>query len=250
MAISRACVACCLLLITALCTGAAAQNTASSPSAQPDMLGNPPPPAPGVDVHAWFPNHPRLQFPLGETVDVVVGFSNGGEEAYNVTALIGSLHSSAQWNLWVQNFTAQRVNVEVKPGEQTSVEYSFQPDSLLQVREFQVAVHVYYQGLTLHHSLAFNKTVDIIELPKWIDFQLLGLWGILLAVLAGLGFLLYRYALSVGWVRQATKRRGPRVVNMQTADSADQSQWLKGTFYDSHARAKAKSTGRITKKVE
>lgn len=41
------------------------------------------------------------------------------------------------------------------------------------------------------------------------------------------GFLLYRYALSVGWVRQATKRRGPRVVNMQTADSADQSQWLK-----------------------
>ena len=36
----------------------------------------------------------------------MVGFSNGGEEAYNVTALIGSLHSSAQWNLWVQNFTA------------------------------------------------------------------------------------------------------------------------------------------------
>ena len=139
-----------------------------------DFLGNPPPGAPGVEVNAWFPSHPRLQFPLGETVrpqcsrqslnpvqpplqradehsispqqhalstppfrrssgsvsgnplalppllshaetqcpvhlqvDVVVGFSNGGEEAYNVTGIAGSLHSSAQWNLWVQNFTAQ-----------------------------------------------------------------------------------------------------------------------------------------------
>ncbi len=39
-------------------------------------------------------------------VDVVVGFSNGGEEPYNVTDIAGSLHSSAQWKLWVQNFTA------------------------------------------------------------------------------------------------------------------------------------------------
>jgi hypothetical protein len=38
-------------------------------------------------------------------VDVVVGFSNSGEEAYNVSAIQGSLHSAAQWNLWVQNFT-------------------------------------------------------------------------------------------------------------------------------------------------
>lgn len=36
---------------------------------------------------------------------MVVGFSNGGEEAYNVSAIQGSLHSAAQWNLWVQNFT-------------------------------------------------------------------------------------------------------------------------------------------------
>lgn len=215
------------------------------------MLGSPPPAASGVDVQAWFPNNPRLQFPLGEPVDVVVGFSNGGEEPYNVTDIAGSLHSSAQWKLWVQNFTALRVSSVVKPGEQASLEYQFRPDSMLQVREFQVAVHVFYQGLKSQHSLAFNKTIDIIELPKWIDLQLLGLWGILFAVLAALGFLLYRYLQSVGWVRQATKRRGPRVVNLQTADSADQSQWLKGTYYDSHARAKAKAgSGRVTKKVE
>lgn len=48
-----------------------------------------------IEPNAWLP----LQ------VDVVVGFSNGGEEAFNVSAIQGSLHSAAQWNLWVQNFT-------------------------------------------------------------------------------------------------------------------------------------------------
>lgn len=40
---------------------------------------------------------------------------------------------------------AQRVSSVVKPGEQASLEYQFRPDSMLQVREFQVAVHVFYQ---------------------------------------------------------------------------------------------------------
>ncbi len=48
-------------------------------------------------------SHPTNTVP--PQVDVVVGFSNGGEETYNVSAIQGSLHSAAQWNLWVQNFT-------------------------------------------------------------------------------------------------------------------------------------------------
>lgn len=44
------------------------------------------------------------------------------------------------------------------------------------------------QGLTTpHHSLAFNKTVDIIEKPKLIDFELIGLYGIFAAIIAGVG---------------------------------------------------------------
>ena len=47
---------------------AAAQDAAASPSPVRDYLGMPSPSAPGVEVQAWFPSHPRLQFPLGETV--------------------------------------------------------------------------------------------------------------------------------------------------------------------------------------
>lgn len=209
-----------------------------------DLLGSPPPAAPGIELSAWFPSHPQLQFPLGEPVDVVVGVSNAGKEPYNVTDLIGSLHSSAQWKLWVQNFTAVRSNVHLKPGEQTSLRYSLKPDGLLQVREFQVAIHVFYRNLagTLHHSLAFNRTVDIIELPKWVDLQLLGLLAMFFAAMGGISFLGYRWVQSMGYLKQATKRRTTARVPLHKADSAEPSQWLKGTNYDSHARAQAKSS--------
>lgn len=50
---------------------AAAQEAAASPGPVHDYLGAPSPTAPGVEVQAWFPSHPRLQFPLGETVSSV-----------------------------------------------------------------------------------------------------------------------------------------------------------------------------------
>ena len=52
------------------------------------------------------------------------------------------------------------------------------------------------------------------------------------------GFLVYQQLQSVGWVRAATKRRAPKRVPIGASNSAEPSQWLKGTFYDSHARAK------------
>lgn len=50
---------------------AAAQESVASPGPVHDYLGSPSPSAPGVEVQAWFPSHPRLQFPLGETVRTV-----------------------------------------------------------------------------------------------------------------------------------------------------------------------------------
>lgn len=55
-----------------LSTGVAvAQDAAGSPGPVHDYLGQPSPSAPGVEVQAWFPNHPRLQFPTAETVSLL-----------------------------------------------------------------------------------------------------------------------------------------------------------------------------------
>lgn len=51
---------------------------------------------------------------------------------------------------------------------------------------------------------------------------------------------MYKQLQSVGWVRAATKRRAPRG---GASTAQDPSQWLKGTYYDTHARAKAKRSG-------
>jgi hypothetical protein len=231
-----------------LCILAAAGQVANGA----DLLGSPPPAAPGVELQTWFPNHPLLQFPLGEPVEVIIGVSNSGSEAYDVTNLAGSLHSSTQWKTWVQNFTAVRTHAHLKPGEQISLRYSLRPDPMLHVREFQVAIHVFYKNKAgvRFHGVAMNKTIDVIELPKWIDLQLLGLLAMFFAALAGISFLVYRWVQSMGYLKQTTKRRPAARVPLDKADSAEPSQWLKGTFYDTHARAKAKlSAPRVSKKA-
>lgn len=56
---------------------------------------------------------------------------------------------------------------------------------------------------------------------------------------------MYKQLQTVGWVRAATKRRAPKSSGAAGASAQDPSQWLKGTFYDTHARAKAKRSGSL-----
>ena len=61
--------------------------------------------------------------------------------------------------------------------------------SLQLVNEVLTVCYLYRtQGLTTpHHTLAFNRTVDITETPQLIDFQLLGLYLIVGLIVTGLG---------------------------------------------------------------
>ncbi len=72
---------------------------------------------------------------------------------------------------------AQRVSSVVKPGEQASLEYQFRPDSMLQVREFQVAVHVFYQvSPPPPPSLSHLRPVQRVSLPASLAAHL-QVWG-------------------------------------------------------------------------
>ena len=78
----------------------------------------------------------------------------------------------------------QEYDTYVPVGEEASLQYTFVPDSALPQLEFQVAVHLFYQHQEEgYSSTVFNKTVDVIEVTSFIDFQLLGLWALVFAVL-------------------------------------------------------------------
>ncbi len=75
------------------------------------------------------------------------------------------------------------------PGQEVSLEYKFFPDPRLDPRDFVVALSLVYasQKGDYHALTFFNETINIVELPKLIDWELISLFGFFAAGLAGLG---------------------------------------------------------------
>jgi hypothetical protein len=79
-------------------------------------------------------------------------------------------------------------DVVLSPGEETSAEYSLYFPRQLPPREFVLKVAlIYAAGGAYQQKLFFNETVNVIEEPTLLDTQLIGLYLIGLAALAGLG---------------------------------------------------------------
>jgi hypothetical protein len=87
----------------------------------------------------------------------------------------------------------QGYGVLLAPGQEVSLEYKFFPDPRLEPRDFSVALSVLYRtlakpssagkdddldGVSWHSHTFFNQTVQIVEVKKLIDWELLGLLGI------------------------------------------------------------------------
>lgn len=73
------------------------------------------------------------------------------------------------------------------PGEEVSLEYIFRPDPILSPREFTVAVHLFYEDPegNFYSNTVFNSTVDIVEMPKLVDTEMVFMY-LTLAALFGI----------------------------------------------------------------
>ncbi len=84
---------------------------------------------------------------------------------------------------------AQTYGQPVAPGEEVSLEYKFLPDPRLEPRDFVVALTAFYvdsQG-KWYSSTFFNQTVNIVEVKKLVDWELLFLIVLFAAGIAGIG---------------------------------------------------------------
>ncbi|KAK9845659.1 hypothetical protein WJX84_005930 [Apatococcus fuscideae] len=196
------------MLLLACCL-AAAYSVQAQPSGLPlrHPLTDPPAPSPSVQTQYWFPSHPQLQFPAGTPIDVVVGIHNVGAQPLNFTAIMGSLNAKDKFSFFIQNFTFTEYDAYVPAGEEASLQYTFLPDGSLPQLEFQVAVQLFYNDQQVQFSnTVFNRTIDIFEVSSFIDFQLLGLWALVLAVAGVGGFFLYKYILGMPFMKQDRQR--------------------------------------------
>ena len=96
----------------------------------------------------------------------------------------------------------------------------------------QVALTVFYQSESYSFATTFfNKTIDIVEKPRWVDIELIFLWLLLLGLAAGAGWLGYNYLTNSGYIKKTRKGRATR--KPEATGPRDDTEWLKGTYYGS-----------------
>ncbi|KAK9837035.1 hypothetical protein WJX81_008506 [Elliptochloris bilobata] len=221
------------------------------------MLGVPkrphlPPASPDVHSQYWVPKYPELQFPAGDKVEVVVALHNLGSTDLNVTNMQGSLNSVQNFAMYFQNFTEQRqgpyqAGLPLKAGEALSLSYWLMPDPSLPPREFQVAVTAFYQtpdAATQFSTTFFNQTIDIVETKKLVDVELISLYATILALMAGVGYVVYSNVAGMAVVKNATKGKQKKKADPAPKVDTDGSEWLKGTnvnFGDAKAKQRPKT---------
>lgn len=188
----------------------------------------------GVQVLSWWPEHPTKSFFAGKKASCVLGVRNTGQDRFNVTYAMANLASPYNATMNLFNFTGQYLgDVPLGPGEETSAEYTIFFPRQLPPRDFILKVSLFYSsnGAFLQREF-FNETITIIEEPTWLDTQLIGLYIIGLAVLAGILYSALEFAKGQGWVKKS------KPVARPAATSSNKDEWLRGTAADPKLRKK------------
>lgn len=245
-----------ILVLSALLLGVAVAEDAQTPAgAYKHWLTDLPPPLSGVTAQQWFPDHPGQRFVAGGLVDVVVGFESSAGEAFNITGIAGSINAPQAFQYYVQNFTYQPYNAYLQPGQQVSLQYTFQPATQVPIQEWQLALTAYFVTRTGYYSNTFfNQTIDVIDKPRLIDTQLLFLFVIAAGVISVGVFLAWDYISQLNIYKKVQKRsrkspaKRPQAVPV-TAQPPSSNEWLKGTHYGQEQRQRVPAKRQSSRKL-
>lgn len=199
--------------------------------------------SPDVSTAFVFPRYPTKNFPLGEAIEVLLGFANNGENTFNITHLAASFNYPLDFSFYIQNFTTKETNVIVPPGGQVSVSYFFQPDVLLEPRDYGLVASVFYrdqEGVNWT-SVFFNSTVEVAEAAGPLDTQTFFTFLAIFAILGLVGFFVYR---SLNSWRKKQSYTGK--VEYGTRRQLD-NDWLTGTAADPALAKKKNLRKRVNK---
>merc|ERR1719478_441928 len=105
-------------------------------------------PSPEVMTAGVFPleDMQKPKFAIGKAIEALVGVVNNGQEAINVTMIMGSLNSPFDFNYYIQNFSEFNYNMIVQEQEEFSFHYRFQTAINLDPVDYQVALTVFYEN--------------------------------------------------------------------------------------------------------
>jgi len=185
-------------------------------------------PSPDVATAVYFPSSPDKKFPTGKEVSVLIGFTNNGDKAFNVTLVSASLMYPLDYRYYIQNYTKQAEYRIVAPKTQATFAYSFVPDPFLEPREFGLTANIYYSledGSANYTSVAFNNTITLVEPNEPVDLQTFFMYVGLVGIAGLFGFIVYQSLSGLS----GKKQKRPKIETGTQRSNVLDTEWLEGT---------------------
>jgi translocon-associated protein subunit alpha len=164
----------------------------------------------------------NMELPAGQMVELLVGFTNKGDQEMIVDSLEASLRYPMDFTFHIQNFTTQDVGKTVKPKQQSTVSYSFVPADAFAGRPIGLTISLNYRDAAGNFFIdpVFNETVQIVEFDEGFDTETFFMY----VCIAGATILL----LFLGFnLLSGKKSRGSKAVETGTdADDGVDYEWI------------------------
>lgn len=115
----------------------------------------------------------NMELPAGQTVELLVGFTNKGDQEMTVDSLEASLRYPMDFTFHIQNFSAIAYGKTVKPKQQATVAYSFVPADAFAGRPIGLTINLNYRDAAGNFFIdpVFNETVQIVEFDEGFDTE-------------------------------------------------------------------------------
>ncbi|EME29397.1 hypothetical protein Gasu2_32130 [Galdieria sulphuraria] len=174
----------------------------------------------------------------GTLVDCLVGVANGGPFPYRILAIGGALHSPAQFNYYVQNFTLLYVNYTISPGKELTFSYRFQPHMQLEPANYIMSLDLFYDGEPLEEmtkdqertlssvmfrTTFYNASLAMKDESNPVDNRLFYITVVAIVTLLLFAFSFYKFFYPT------LKPRAKKLISSKkSSNQNDMNDWLQG----------------------
>jgi len=194
--------------------------------------------SPDIDLSLLFtkPVGDGSELPAGHPVEFAIAIKNSGDRDYIVDAADASFRYPMDYSYHIQNFTAARYGITIKPNHEASVMYSFVPADVFSGRPLGLTINLAYHDADAQPFIeaVFNSTVNIMEVDEGFDMETLFMYIFLLGLLGLIGFLGYQafdsYVIGgtkkAGAVKKSSSSSSVPTVEMGSSKEGVDYQWL------------------------
>ncbi|GAB5586972.1 hypothetical protein Unana1_01872 [Umbelopsis nana] len=147
--------------------------------------------ASAIDIYGEFPNNPFGIIVNGQKNKLNVYFDNQADQTYTVNYISGALVKADDFSTIVRNLSVFKYDLTIPAKQKVAIPYQFHSEFAPQDLGLTVIIDFSDSNKAPLRGVAYNGTVTVTDPEHSIfDVQLLFLYAVLAALLAGVGYII------------------------------------------------------------